>query len=88
MNIQISPRKKSIFSRSLREKKILKREILRRKLHEISRKFAQAFFSPRVFAEKTPRTYAEFRGETLTENFNEFELLKLYLFSNLTDDSK
>ena len=44
------PKKKAIFSLSLREQKILKPELSRRKLREISRKFAQTIFSPRTFA--------------------------------------
>ena len=65
--LQISPRKKALLSRSLREQKSHTRTFAE-KIREISRKLAQTIFSPRDFAEKlrenSPRNSANFRADT------------------------
>ena len=70
-SIYISAQEKSSFFAFTPQTKILKRKLSRRKLHEISRKFAQTTFflteiSRRNSAKtrgETPRTFAEFLRE-------------------------
>ena len=93
--IQISPRKKSSFFTFAPGTKILKRELSRRKLREISRKFAQIIFSPRDVAEKlrensrrysancrgvSPRDFAQILRENSESLKKNVNSLFIYLF--------
>ena len=63
---------KALCSRSIREQKNLKREISRRKLREISRKFPKTFFFSTRFRGETPRKLLETLRELTPRNFAKY----------------
>ena len=84
IHIYRSTQEKSSFFAFTPRTKILKRELSRRKLREISRKLAQTILFLRKFRGETPRTIAEFFREIfaqiLRENSESFKKREQFKF--------